>query len=614
MQTPRAQIRLELRFLDTKARTAEATLSSDSPIRFSDGFEVLSHAEGAIDLTRAAAPGLPLLFAHDQTISLGLVENVRSDGRRLKGLLRFGSSAKALEVWQDAAAGLMPYISVGYRLLAPPTPVEGGFVIPKWMPYEVSVVTVPMDATVGIGRSYSQEGTMKTTPTTTAPSGAEGNEETQDSTTTAATREAPALASRKAQDILRNAEKTLGKRIVDDLARRQLPLDELRSVVQAELARFSESFQIRSQAHLPETHGGSSADVNSPDGRVQLYSEVLAARCGGPAPGEAARQFMNLRCMDMARDLLEVRGISTTFMGKSEIITRALHGTADFPNLLSSTGNRVLRRAYDTYKGGLRRACRQSTARDFRAKQILALSEAPKLEKVNEHGEFKRTAKMSETVESYKLSTFGKIFGITRQALVNDDLDAFGQMSQKFGIAAGEFESQTVVDLLASNPTMGDGIALFHASHGNLGTAAALGTDSLGAARLAMRMQKGLDDKTPIDVSGRYIIVPAALELQLDKCLVPVPGADVGSKANLFAGFYDKIVDPRLDAYSTVNWYMSSDPDLFDTIEYSYLEEQPGPQVHTREGFDVDGLEIKVTLDFGAGVLDHRGLYKGIAT
>lgn len=602
MKNARSALRLELRLLDAQARTAEASLSSDAPIQLGDGVEVLSHEPTAVDLTRAAA-GLPLLFAHDQSEPIGLVEGVRLEGGRLKGTLRFGSSAKALEVWQDVTDGLLLYMSVGYRLLAPPVPIEGGYLIPKWMPFEASVVSVPLDASVGINRSYQSEGSPM------------NNQEVQQPAPVALENAERARIDGQIRNIVRlgRLEDTFG----EELVRRSLTLEGARSAIFDELARRSaNSGPSRSAAALPEYGVGAGVDdIHSPEGRSGAFAEVLAARCGGPAPGDAARQFMNMRCVDMARELLELRGIRTTYMGPSQIITRAMHGTSDFPQLLTSAGNRVLRRAYESYKGGLRRACKQSTARDFRAKQSLALGEAPKLEKVNEHGEFKRTSKMGEMAESYKLSTFGKIFGITRQALVNDDLDAFGQMNQKFGVAAAEFESQSLVDLLASNPTMGDGVALFHANHGNLaGVAAELDNTTLAAARLALRMQKGLDGATPIDVSGRYIIVPAALELKLDRCLVPVPGATAGDKVNLFNGFYDKIVDPRLDAYSTTAWYMSADPDLFDTIEYSYLEEQPGPQIATREGFDVDGMEIKVTLDFGCGALDFRGLYKGAST
>lgn len=604
MQHTRSSLRLELRLLDTTARTAEATLSSDAPISFSNGIEVLSHAPEAVDLSRAAA-GLPLLFAHDQAQPIGLVEAVRVDGGKLKGTLRFGSSAKALEVWQDVSDGLILYMSVGYRVLESPTPIEGGFLVTKWMPYEASVVSVPADASVGIGRSYSTStgnSSMQTqqTQTTTAPQlGAHGD--------------ATASLHRSIRDLVRLAP-GIEASFAETLIQRGVTLDAARSEIFAELARRSDALgPSRAAAALPEFGIEGAGNVTSPEGRSAAFAEVLAARCGGPAPGAAARQFSNLRCVDMARDLLEMRGIRTTTYGPSEIITRAMHGTGDFPLLLASAGNRVLRKSYDSYKGGLRRACRQSTVRDFRAKQNLALSEAPKLEKVNEFGEFKRTSKMGEMMESYKLSTWGKIFGITRQALVNDDLDAFGQMAAKFGVSAAEFESQALVDLLASNPTMSDGNALFHASHGNLAAGpAAMDSNSLGAARLALRMQKGIDGKTPIDVTAKYYIIPAALELAFDMLTIPLPGASKGADANLFSGSFEKIVDPRLDAYSTKNWYMSADPDLFDTIEYSYLEEQPGPQIVTREGFDVDGMEIKVYLDFGCGAVDWRGMYKGM--
>ena len=69
-------------------------------------------------------------------------------------------------------------------------------------------------------------------------------------------------------------------------------------------------------------------------------------------------------------------------------------------------------------------------------------------------------------------------------------------------------------------------------------------------------------------------------------------------------------LDPRLDAVSATAWYLAADPSTLDTIEYSFLESEPGPVIETRAGFDVEGVEIKVRLDFGAGVVDHRGLFK----
>ena len=80
--------------------------------------------------------------------------------------------------------------------------------------------------------------------------------------------------------------------------------------------------------------------------------------------------------------------------------------------------------------------------------------------------------------------------------------------------AAVEFENQALVDLLASNPAMSDTLAVFHATHANLGTGApsALSETSLNTARTAMRLQKGIDGVTPIDATPTWLIVPAAAD------------------------------------------------------------------------------------------------------
>ncbi|MCP4445661.1 MAG: peptidase U35 [Myxococcales bacterium] len=284
---------------------------------------------------------------------------------------------------------------------------------------------------------------------------------------------------------------------------------------------------------------------------------------------------------------------------------------SDFAELLTGTGDRILRRAYDSYQGGIRRACREVQARDFRPIQKLQLSEAGQLEQVNEGGEFSRST-MSEAKETYSLATFGRIFGLSRQALINDDLGAFGEMNQKLGRAAAEFVASQLVTLLTSNPTMADSVAVFHADHANLdGSGAVISVASLGAALQAMRRQKGLDGVTSIDVTPRYLMVPAALETVGRQVLTSIAATTVAD-VNPYHDQMELIVDPRLDDDSEVSWYVAADPSAIDTIEYAFLEGTSGPQLSMREGFEVDGAEFKVRVDYGAGVIDHRGLYKNV--
>ena len=86
----------------------------------------------------------------------------------------------------------------------------------------------------------------------------------------------------------------------------------------------------------------------------------------------------------------------------------------------------------------------------------LQLGEAPQLEKVNQSGEFKRGT-IGEAQETYRIETFGKVIGITRQVLINDDLDAFTRVPALFGTSAATLESDVVWGIFTANPAMADG-------------------------------------------------------------------------------------------------------------------------------------------------------------
>ncbi|MGV8955860.1 MAG: Mu-like prophage major head subunit gpT family protein [Cypionkella sp.] len=345
------------------------------------------------------------------------------------------------------------------------------------------------------------------------------------------------------------------------------------------------------------------------ESRAAAIGEALYARLNpSHKVSRAAARYAGLGVPEIARSLLSERQ-SVSGMSQSDVVTRALgglHSTSDFGLALQNFAHRVLQDSYAHAPSGLKRIAHQSSARDFRAKSTVRLSGFSELEKVNEHGEFKRGT-FGESGETYRVETFGKIFGITRQALVNDDLGVFARTARDMGQKALDFEANFLATLLESNPTMSDSVALFHATHKNLGTPAALSIEALGAARLAMRHQTGLAGEL-ISVAPSFLIVPAELETVAEKILTAIAAtktADVNPFTNL-----ELVVEPRLTAANT--WYMAASPSQEVGIEYSYLEGQPGPQIESRQGFDVDGVETRVRLDFGAGVLSHVPLYKNV--
>ena len=330
------------------------------------------------------------------------------------------------------------------------------------------------------------------------------------------------------------------------------------------------------------------------------------------ALSEPAREWRGLSLIEMARGWLEAEGVRVRGLSRDEIATRALHSTSDFPAILAGVTNKTLRAAYDTAPRTYPAIARRTTVADFKLVHRLQLGEAPQLEKVNQSGEFKRGT-IGEAQETYRIETFGKVIGITRQVLINDDLDAFTRVPALFGTSAATLESDVVWGIFTANPAMADGTTLFHANHKNLaGTGAALDVAGLAKARTAMAQQRGLDGKTLLNVRPSYLVVPSALELAAEQLLaqniVPAKAADVVPSSIRSLAV---IAEPRLDpASGAVPWFLVASPAAIDTIEYAYLEGQEGVALETRMGFDVDGVEVRARLDFGAKAIDWRGLYK----
>ena len=318
--------------------------------------------------------------------------------------------------------------------------------------------------------------------------------------------------------------------------------------------------------------------------------------------------FRGMTLMEMARSMIESTGVSARGLTPNELAARAMHSTSDFPAILADVTNQTLRAGYEAAPKTFMPFCRQTTATNFKAIYRSQLGEAPDLETVNEKGEFKYGT-LGEARESYKLGTKGKIIALTRQTLINDDMDAFTRIPQAFGASAAEVENSTVWGLITANAVMADSKALFHASHKNLGTAGALSETTLSEARKKFRRQTGINTTRPLNLEAKYLIVPAALETVAQKLLTAITANTTGD-VNIFANSLTLIVEPRLDDDSEATWYLAAEPARIDTIEYAYLAGEEGIYIETEQGFDVDGIKIKARLDFGAGVIDHRGLFK----
>ena len=108
-----------------------------------------------------------------------------------------------------------------------------------------------------------------------------------------------------------------------------------------------------------------------------------------------------------------------------------------------------------------------------------------------------------------------------------------------------------------------------------------------------------------IALTPRYVLIPSDMETATEKVLSAIQATAIDD-VNPFAKLA-LIVEPRLT--DPTRWYVVADPAQVDGLEYAHLAGAPGPQTETRAGFEVDGVEVKVRDDFGAGFVDWRGWY-----
>jgi len=526
---------------------------------------------------------------------------------------------------QDIKDNLIPGVSVGYRiiektLIAQEEGQPAKYRVTKWQPVEITLCDIPADPTVGIGkRSIEEEKTIMTEAVKEKPVEKEIVQEVRSEPVIAPDlKEVEKRAADEGAKLERarisgigSAVRTVGldDKFANDLIERGITLDEARQKIFDELAKR--------QAKSPTIHYGDVATmVDENETRQEHMIDALLYRAD-PSRNkmtDGGRRFAGLRLIDFARSSVEARGIKTEGMYPMAIAERAFMATSDLPVILSNVANKSLRTAYEAAPRTFTNWARRTTAPDFKTINRIFMSDAPKLEKVTENGEFKRGV-VSEGQETYQLATVGKVIGLTRQAIVNDDMSAFTRIPAMFATAAANYESDIVYAILTANAALADGSALFHAAnHANLtSTGTVIDITSLGVARKLMRLQK-TPQSVVMNLSPRYLIVPAALETLAWQFTNPPIFPTQPSSANPFLGELVTVVEGRLDAASATAWYLAADPMQIDTIEYCYLEGNEGVYIETRQGFDVDGMEIKARLDFAAKAIDYRGLYKNVGS
>lgn len=528
--------------------------------------ERLRMDQGAWNLTQLI--GGPVLDSHRRdsvrdvigTVDMAAVEN----GRAI-ATIRFSGREDVAGIRRDIQTGILKSVSVGYQANYREFMENGNRVreATSIVPREISVTPLGADPQARV----RSEGGM--------------DEETQNQIRSiAAAVQVPVV-------------------FADNLIQSNASVDEARRAIIQEAARGVPRIDNRAPAVVPR-------DGN--DGLVGRMADGLLARMNPAYQPTEGREFATFTLADIAKRCLQERGLSN--MGTApDILTRAMHSTSDFSAILAEVFNKsmlVLR----TAPSPITQVFQRATVNDFRAKHVLEISDGPGLSKLNQNGEVTYGTITGKELASYKIDTYAKAFAISFQTLVNDDVNALADISAKMTRGARQWFNGFLVDTIIANPKLGDNKAVFHADHGNLAAAGVAPSDTtIGAGKLAMRTQKDASGN-PVDAPPRYIVIPAALEMTVDKLLAQIypaqPDNAIVAVRNL-----TPIAEPRFDAKGqTAPWYLFADPAVAPVFEFAELSGYAGPQVETRQGFETVGTEVRVVWHVGAGAVDSRGAWK----
>lgn len=319
-----------------------------------------------------------------------------------------------------------------------------------------------------------------------------------------------------------------------------------------------------------------------------------------------AYNAMTLR--ELARASLVDRGISVSGHNAMSMVGLAFtHSSSDFGQILIDVAHKSLLKGWETAAENFDQFTSRGTLTDFRAAKRVGLGDFGHLPQVGE-GEEYTYGTIGDEGASVALATYGQLFTITRQAILNDDMHLLTKIPEKMGQAARATIAKLVFALLSGNAKAQDGKALFDASHKNTITNAAL---DLANIDKGIQLMNGFVNARgePLAIEPEFMLLPTSMYtrgLQLIKS-ASVEGADANSGIiNPLRDIVTPVKSARLQAADEKSWYLINK----EAIEVSYLDGIDTPYMEQQNGFTVDGVSTKVRIDAGVNVIDYRGIVK----
>lgn len=402
-----------------------------------------------------------------------------------------------------------------------------------------------------------------------------------------------------------------------DDARKELI--DLASASQSKLSSIS--FGLSQQDK--QTDAIASALNNRVVASLGISSDKQKTLAGEMAAGWEDFKYASL--WDLGKSCLEMDGINTRGLTRDAIAMASLgfyeragiradaayHTPSSFPQLMLDAANKSLLAGYEEAPSTWQLVFRQaSSVADFKNIHRIRLSEIPNVDEWPDNT-VPNEVELSDQKESYAVKSYSNKLSFSYRTLINDDMDALSRAPQLFGNAFKRTVNAVAWSQITANGNMQDGTALFHADHNNFtDSGAAPNIAGLNVGKALIRKQTGIGGST-LALIPKFLVVPAELEgtalglvnSQFD------PGANLNQVFNPHSNLVP-VIEPLLDASSTVIWYLMADPSQTDTVEVTFLQGEETPQMRSERDFDTMAQKLIMWQSFNAKVIDHRGLYR----
>jgi hypothetical protein len=636
--------------LNEEDRTVDVVWTTGARVKRFDWFdgpfwEELSTDPKHVRMGRLQSGRAPVLLQHNSynpDAHQGVVMSAQIKPGQGTAKLRFlKDDPDADKTWNKIRQGILTSVSVGYavHLVEETRGSDGQLPVRKaidWEPYEISPVSMPADPDAHMRAASQQTNTCKFIIRSGEAPHKESKRMDPETTPTPAPPVAPPPADveekiraerERAVEIRRTVRAAqLGDELADKLVADGTTLDNARALVIAELGKRTAPLNshVRIEAGEDERDQrsrGVTALVIARSGAADIIRQARESKRYGHAFKDVATdpgEFRGMSLLDLARDVLERAGVRTRGMDRMEIARRALtfrsggnQTTSDFSVLFENALHKLLLGAYATAPDTWRLWCATDTVSDFRDHPRYRNGSFGVADLKPEGAEYQRKAIPDGQKVAIQTRTHGNKIGLTREAIINDDMGSFTDLATRFGRMFGLTLEVNAYALLTVNSGLGvtfNGQPFFHAQNANINTTgSALSVDGIEADATVMAAQKNIGGNDFIGLEPSVLVVTRGLRgtaLVINSAEFDPSITTRNGLPNKVRGMFQTVVGtPRL---AGTRRYLFADPGMNPAFKMVFLEGGEAPVLESEESWDIDGTEWRVRFDAKAVPFDPK--------